>query len=600
MKTITKKLKTINPLALILLLSPLHSLEFGTMGNLSSSMGGAGVALKSPFALYYNPALIASESKTRFGYSIGVGANETNLHNIASIDIKNLTESLTNLGKSLSGLGSVGALPGGIVPSSAAKSGARITAGSTSRANFIPSGANITNAAIMMAAAAGSTGASSNNGLIDVLRKTFNGTNGGSSSNNEDLQKKIQEWQQANKNNPQKIKELTQQFEQQVNSSNMTEAEKTLYKSLASGIDWKTLSVSGSNLSLTIKKGNNKNLDKAIDDLNSLFEMLKSNNLTLRSQNGIALTLSSGVMKRSFGSIGVGLFNNAQANASLKADPTRIRPIFGGNGTTSSGTNGGFYELVIGDGSYGFKPSSKDEYDKYSLLKSMEDRNAHKIVSSLFVLTEVPVGYAYSFYFNNANLSIGAALKYMHVMSSYKEVTLGANAVFSGLANIVNDLAQANNVGVDIGVHYEIDLPTFSDLGFGLVAKNVNYPSFTFKNQPLIVIEPQYRFGIGYNGDIYSLALDIDLWKNKLLTHSITPAYSQMIGGGVKLDYRLFDLRAGMAYDFRQDNGVILTAGANLLGFLDISIESGTKLATFQQYTFPRYFNIRFGGQFSF
>ena len=54
-----------------------YALEFGTMGNVSASMGGAGVALKnSAFGLYYNPALLSASPKVKFGYSFGVNVQE--------------------------------------------------------------------------------------------------------------------------------------------------------------------------------------------------------------------------------------------------------------------------------------------------------------------------------------------------------------------------------------------------------------------------------------------------------------------------------------------------------------------------------------------
>ena len=54
--------------------SQLCALEFGSMGNTSAAMGGAGVALKhSAWGLYYNPALLSSDPKVKLGYSLGVG-----------------------------------------------------------------------------------------------------------------------------------------------------------------------------------------------------------------------------------------------------------------------------------------------------------------------------------------------------------------------------------------------------------------------------------------------------------------------------------------------------------------------------------------------
>ncbi len=65
----------------ILCLSTLSfGLDFGNMGNISLSLGGAGVALQnSPFGAYYNPALISIDNKIRFGYSLGGRYEEKNI-----------------------------------------------------------------------------------------------------------------------------------------------------------------------------------------------------------------------------------------------------------------------------------------------------------------------------------------------------------------------------------------------------------------------------------------------------------------------------------------------------------------------------------------
>ena len=83
--------------------SVVEAMEFGTMGNVSASMGGAGVALKSPFALYYNPALLASDSKMRIGYSIGVGLSQSNLDKLTNLNFVKMVESLTSLGSQMGG-----------------------------------------------------------------------------------------------------------------------------------------------------------------------------------------------------------------------------------------------------------------------------------------------------------------------------------------------------------------------------------------------------------------------------------------------------------------------------------------------------------------
>ncbi|WP_120955751.1 conjugal transfer protein TraF [Helicobacter mehlei] len=57
----------------------LEGLEFGEMGDTSFGMGGAGVALEnSSWGLYYNPALLDIDSRTKFGYSFGASIGQEN------------------------------------------------------------------------------------------------------------------------------------------------------------------------------------------------------------------------------------------------------------------------------------------------------------------------------------------------------------------------------------------------------------------------------------------------------------------------------------------------------------------------------------------
>lgn len=56
------------------LLNGAFALGFGSMGNTSAGLGNSGVALrKSAWGIYYNPALLASDNRGKFGYSVGAG-----------------------------------------------------------------------------------------------------------------------------------------------------------------------------------------------------------------------------------------------------------------------------------------------------------------------------------------------------------------------------------------------------------------------------------------------------------------------------------------------------------------------------------------------
>lgn len=154
-------------------------------------------------------------------------------------------------------------------------------------------------------------------------------------------------------------------------------------------------------------------------------------------------------------------------------------------------------------------------------------------------------------------------------------------------------------IAVDLGTMFEIDLPNFRYLTFGFVAKNINTPKFRYTSGE-IEIKPQYRIGMAYNQKHFVFAFDADLSKNEMLSDSNSRPFSQMVGGGVKFDIKAFDLRLGLMKDIRQDDGIILTAGVNILGFFDVAIQSGTALGEAQGYRFPRYLNIRVGGNISF
>lgn len=536
-----------------LLLSGMFSLveamEFGTMGNVSASMGGAGVALKSPFALYYNPALIASDSKMRIGYSVGVGLSQSNLDKLTNLNFVKMVESLTSLGSQMGG-------------------GSKIAA-RTTRSVAPTMGVNAKDVSNL-------TGA-----LTEALEQS-----GASGSNLEELWKSYEQSHQGSADHSQLVGNL----KDAVNNSSMTQEQKDMFNDFANSVDWSNFDVSnGKIVSMTIKSGSNGVLDATMKDLDTLFEVLRNNNMNVISQSGIVFQLSNETIQEKFGSLAVGLFNTTQAGVSLVGDKSRMRLIFGD--TTA------YYELIVKQDGYTLKEASKEDYEKFSILPSIEQGNAHKIVSSAFNLLEIPVGYAYRFNFNNSELSIGITGKLMLGASLYHEQFLGSNLQFN--TKFASNIHYNTTFGIDIGSYYGYDLSDTGQLGVGLVIKNINTPTFRFDGAPTISIKPQYRAGIAYNGKRFSLAFDADVLPNEVLTYSQYGLYSQMIGGGFKLDYKFIDVRGGVAYDLRRDTGAILTAGVNILGFIDIAAEVGTKWVDYFGITAPKYANVRIGGSFS-
>ncbi|PAF47232.1 hypothetical protein BKH41_08095 [Helicobacter sp. 12S02232-10] len=337
------------------------------------------------------------------------------------------------------------------------------------------------------------------------------------------------------------------------------------------------------------------NIASSPKDMETLQDVLKDNNLSITSQNGIVFQLSSSVIREEFGSIALGFFGSMYSSISLNADPNRMGLIV---------ENGGNYYKLVSNVSGGYTPqaTTQTDYEQHSIVYALQQGDAHKIVASSFVLSEIPIGYAKTFYFKNSNLNLGIAAKYMNGINAKQDVYL------SDHINLSNELKKfsgggnyqlSSTFGIDLGMMYEIDLPKFRYLTFGVVAKNINSPTFKYTSGN-IVVKPQYRVGIAYNERYFTVAFDADILPNELLNFNYEKQKSQMLGGGVKFDLKYFDLRAGAMMDIRQNDGLILTGGINVLGLFDIALQSGTKLGEAKGYKIPKYLNLKIGGSFSF
>lgn len=519
--------------------SSLNALEFGSMGNTSAAMGGAGVALKhSAWGLYYNPALLSSDPKVKLGYSLGVGLEENNISKLATIDVANMTDTADRLVGMLSG----GGMSSGVV--------------------------------------------------TDVIEEALSSVLGNSATG--DIEKDLENYIKNNNGNYGDL--INGIFDAIKNNSTISQDQKDLFDNIVNNIDYGNLDFSAGGLieNITINKGGDYGLDKTVETIDLVQDILKSNNLNFSSQNGVILQISSKTMNERLGSLGVAFFASAYSNMSINADSSRLRLIVDGG-------NGSYYELVDNGNSFSFKASTQSDYNKYSIIASLASgSDAHKLVATSFVLSEVPVGYARTFYLKNGNLNIGVTGKLMHAISMQHAITLNADTDFAKeLTNFasLDNAISSKSFGIDIGALYELDLPEFRYLTLGLVAKNINSPTFKSTIQD-IVAKPQYRFGIGYNSGFLTAAFDADIVPNDIL--ALSGAKSQMIGGGVGFNLKALDVRLGMMKDLRQETGLILTGGLNVLGFLDVALQTSTDFTKINNYPIPQYFNLRIGGSLSF
>lgn len=350
--------------------------------------------------------------------------------------------------------------------------------------------------------------------------------------------------------------------------------------------------------SSTLTSTTGDNFKSIQHNLEKLKGALSQNAFNLISQNGITFQFAPALLRGSIGTFGVGYFASFYGGSSIKADTNRMELIL----KYQQGSNTAYCKV---DSNGSCAASTQVEYDNSSLQKSLADGNAHSIIAQGFLLNEIPIGYAYTFYTKYVNINLGISGRLLSGSLNKETVYLSNNTNLGkeakNFANKGNFETKAN-FAIDAGAMLEIDLPDFRYLTFGFVAKNINSPKFRFSNgRGEVEIKPQFRLGLAYNQQNLVIALDADLNQNEMLTNSNQKPYSQMIGGGLKIDLKAFDIRAGLMKDIRQDDGLIITTGVNILGFLDIALQCGTELAQTQKWgSFPRYLSLKVGGNFSF
>lgn len=306
-------------------------------------------------------------------------------------------------------------------------------------------------------------------------------------------------------------------------------------------------------------------------DINSLYNQLQShptNSLALSSQNGLVIQITGGVRE----------VPKLDAEGNPTEEMVEVRSPIGAFTVAA-------FLSAFGAGNIGTSLNGS-ELSADGKLNGM-------------ILLEVPVGWGWRFQTSGGDISIGAAVKYM-----------GASALDFGINGSVNSngdttfnltkhtgsLASISSFGIDLGILYSI-------YGFnvGVVAKNINVPTFDLGNGEKLKISPQFRLGLSYEfAEYFALTFDTDLAPNDFLFSGSHK--TQMLGGGLLMDFKYIDLRVGLMGDMANkfDNGVIITGGINLLGFLDVAVQASSEMFKFNGYKIPNAFNLKVGGSFTF
>ncbi|WP_394977529.1 conjugal transfer protein TraF [uncultured Helicobacter sp.] len=575
------------------------ALGFGSMGQVSSSIGGAGVALKnSAWGIYYNPALLGADRRTKIGYSFGAQIQEQNLLEIAT-NIDGITKISSTLGDKLLG----GAVAGGAVTINGQSVGGVF--GDTLQNLF--GSTNIDQSAIdKVAQDIGVTCNTGCNNLGDLATAIQGNQNGAA----ENLKNKLIDAANAAGAPP-----LLTGILGSIDPSGLDE----LLTSIKNGkVDFQDIisTVGG----ITIPKGADSDIDQLLSAFETMQKAIESNEVSIISQNGLVLQIGGRQPTRKIeadgigevtvqesdngrGAVAIGILPQVFANISAQIDPTHSKLIVGiGAGCDiKTGNNCTFIEAKPGgdgltlDVVNGGTGNGQSEYLSSSILTGK-----HTPYGVVLGLVEIPIAYGHTFYTRAGDINIGIAPKFI-LASAYRYNT---PISFSETPNIkfnTNTMQMTQTFGLDLGVLYT---PAFlPNLNIGLVAKNLNAPKINLSGSDGYVrLTQQLRAGVSYEMlNFLTLALDVDVLPNDTL--SIANPKSQMVGGGILADFTFIDFRIGAMRDLysKSGEGTILTTGVNLFGFLDVSVQYGLgKNVTLYGFNVSNYMALRVGGQFSF
>lgn len=208
------------------------------------------------------------------------------------------------------------------------------------------------------------------------------------------------------------------------------------------------------------------------------------------------------------------------------------------------------------------------------------DENDSVLIFKGIAVAEVPLTYGRKI---NDDFSVGGNVKFMKARVYNTQVKiLDENTEFGdALSEALDDYTDSTNFGVDLGALYR-----FGDkLRFGVVARNVNSPSFDMNprfpgDKDSINEEPQVRAGVAYRPfNALLLAADIDITEND--TTISGSSTSRIISAGLEGNVLNFlALRAGIYKNLSNDDiGPVFTAGLGL-NLWAVNIDFGAAMSS--------------------
>ncbi len=230
-----------------------------------------------------------------------------------------------------------------------------------------------------------------------------------------------------------------------------------------------------------------------------------------------------------------------------------------------------------------------------AVLGTIEDSgfagNETNIRLNGIMLFEAPITYARSLPLLN-NLYVGGNFKFMYGVVGFSKFEVFSDEdLMGGLYKDYKDYSETSTtIGIDVGALY--DLKESLGLRFGMVIRNLNYPTFKQPKQAKAaglgdyVVEPQVRVGAAYWPlNFITLSADLDLTNNKTVLYGYE---SRMLGLGAEINilnrsWLNLALRGGFMDNLSESSGSMFTAGLgiNILHFqLDLAAAMSTESTT--------------------
>ncbi|MFB0526343.1 MAG: conjugal transfer protein TraF [bacterium] len=198
--------------------------------------------------------------------------------------------------------------------------------------------------------------------------------------------------------------------------------------------------------------------------------------------------------------------------------------------------------------------------------------NESKVIFNGIMLFEAPVTYARELPWLK-NLYVGGNFKFMYGIVGFHEFKVPSDKdLMESLYRDYRDHTKASTtIGVDVGALY--DLKESLGARFGMVVRNLNYPSFSQSKEAKevgldkYVIEPQVRVGAAYWPlNFITLSADLDLTNNKTVLKGYD---SKMFALGAEVNilnqpWLNLALRGGFMDNLAESFGSIFTGGLGL------------------------------------